>query len=222
MTTMIEEKMSGAMRGRTSAGTFAVGNRGGPGRPANDGVEAFRKDARGDAVREALESIAAELADAEQAIAGCDAKLAEAEAAYLESIAPMLKERIKGEVAYSRSKAAQTFLSSGDLDRADAWEVAGRRYAEAVAALAAADAELARCPCPSGDRRTLILDRDAWTRVQEHDRAMESQQAAEQELNEAEIQCRSLGVPVDVAPSQEGAHEGSRRRPSRASEMRNL
>ena len=207
------------MHGRTSAGTFAPGNRGGPGRPANDGVEAFRKSARGDAVKEALESIAAELADAEATIASCDEQLAEVERRHLESIAVVLKARTKAEVAYSRSRAAKTFLSSGDLDRADVWEKSRRRYDAAVAALEVADAELARCPCPSGDRRQMVLDRDLWAKVQSHERAREARQAAGQELNAAEIHCRSLGVPVDVAPSATATHEGSRRRPSRAEQM---
>ncbi|MFH1108729.1 MAG: hypothetical protein V1790_05995 [Planctomycetota bacterium] len=199
-----------ATAGRTTRGTFAVGCRGGPGRLRKGSLERAYKSARGDAVRDALQAIANELDDAESKIAAADEELAEAEGAYLESIAPILNERSRAAVAYSRSKAAQTFLESGELDRADVWEAAGRRHAEAVAALEAAEAALVRSPCPPGDRRQLILDRDAWTRVQEHETARDAQQAAERELNESEIECRSLGLPVDVAPAQ--TNEGARRR----------
>ena len=181
-----------------NSGRFQPACRGGPGRLPAGSQERAHKTARGDAVRDALEAIAGELDDAESKISAADERLAQAEAKYLESIAPILKERTRGEVAYSRSKAAQTFLASGEIDRQSVWEAAGRRHAEAVAALAAAEAELVRCPCPSGDRRQLVLDRDAWARVQEHETARDAQQPAERELNEAEQQCQSLGVPVDV------------------------
>ena len=56
------------------------------------------------------------------------------------------------------------------------------------------------------------LDRDKWAEVQAHERARDARQAAERELNEAEMQCRSLGVPVDVTPDTESTH-GAQRRP---------
>jgi hypothetical protein len=164
------------------------------------------------AVADTLQTIAGELADAEAAIASCDERLAESERLYLEAIAPLLKERTTAEVAYTRSRAAQTFLASGELDRADAWESAARRHAEAVAALEAAEAAFEAAPCPSGDRRQLVLDRDKWAEVQAHGWARDARQAAERELNEAEMQCRSLGVPVDVTPDTESTH-GAQRRP---------
>ena len=215
-TTLTKQAEPSAVQGTKgrafNSGKFQPGCRGGPGRLPAGSRERTYKAARGDAVREALEGIVGELGDAEAVIASCDERLAQAEAKYLESIAPILKERTRGEVAYSRSKAAQTFLASGELDRADVWEAAGRRYAAAVARLAVAEAELVRCPCPAGDRRQLVLDRDAWARVQEHEQTQQEQFDAQRELDESEIECRSLGVPVDVTPSQTETYEGSRRR----------
>jgi len=202
-TTLTKQAEPSAVQGTKgrafNSGKFQPGCRGGPGRLPAGSRERTYKAARGDAVREALEGIVGELGDAEAVIASCDERLAQAEAKYLESIAPILKERTRGEVAYSRSKAAQTFLESGEIDRADVWEAAGRRHAEAVAALAAAEAELERCPCPPGDRRQLVLDRDGWARVQEHETARDAHLAATRELNEAEQQCQSVGVAVEAS-----------------------
>jgi hypothetical protein len=61
----------------------------------------------------------------------------------------------------------------------------------------------------------LVLDRDAWARVQEHERAQQEQFDAQREMDESESECRSLGVPVDVTSSQTETYEGSRRRGGR-------
>lgn len=167
-------------------GKFVKGNAGGPGRGnKKELLDRYRRDS----TQETAQALVADMASLEASLAEVDAAIAAREAEYIESIAPLLKEKASTEVTLSRCRVAVEFLRDpvgfggyGVTPQFQAFE----EHRAIVADLRAAEQELTDTPDPGLRRAEAIGDHESWCRLRAHEIARDRVDA----LRGAEIAAR--------------------------------
>ena len=150
---------------RNADGTFGKGGRGGPGRGrVGEHIDRYRAETRD----ETLQLLAGDVGRLEAELTDIDSQISEAESAFLESMAPMLKRKSLTESDLGRCRVAQYYLSDptqfSGLGQSPS-ETLLAEYNEIRAELEQAGGEFAATAEPTFTRAEALIDQDRWQKL---------------------------------------------------------
>lgn len=204
-------------------GQFVKGGRGGPGRKKL--VEAQDRYKR-ETLAECAKVLSDDIPRLENQLRECDAAISEAEAAFVDGLAPILKQRAEVDVTLSRARVAKHYVANpyGFGGATPAVDVAKSEYQTIAWALQDARRELELRPQPPFTRTEALGDSDRWTKVHEYERCRDAVTKLEKQEGAARRKLESLGsmVPRPVTDANFNVAEPKVRTISAAREMVNV
>jgi hypothetical protein len=182
-----------------TTGKFVAGGGGGPGRGIHKALDRYKRES----TDECLKALANDVENIGVEIAGVDTALAAAEVEYLSAIDPLLRQKARLEVDFSRAKTARIAL----LDRhafagfkSSPLQAARMKHEEAVAELRKAEAEAAKWPQPDFNRTEALISADRWEALHNYETARDRLHAAQVAERSARLEYEKLRS-VNTGPS---------------------